>query len=130
MRAGVSTGRDYFPPDSPWWGVLPTRPDPEDIIYEGEGPQGEGSGFEGTPQTESGSPDQREDGGSESQAEAAEKAAEVEEGLIQDVGDEEAEQEKTTPSEKWTTNMITSKLHLPNHHPPPAASFVPACVQE
>ena len=54
----------------------------------------------------------------------------VEEWLIQDVGDEEAEQEKTTPSEKWTTNMITSKLHLPNHHPPPAASFVPACVQE
>lgn len=70
----------------------PPAPDPEDIIYEGEAPQGEGSGFEETSKAE-GSSLQSEGKGLGTEKEAPEEQSpsqeEPGEGLTEDVSPEE-----------------------------------------
>ena len=75
----------------------PPAPDPEDIIYEGVAPQGEGSGFEENPKTE-GSPLQSEADGLENHPESEKEAAEVE-APIQETP-KEALKEDASPSEE------------------------------
>ncbi|XP_062408998.1 rab proteins geranylgeranyltransferase component A 1 [Sardina pilchardus] len=76
----------------------PPAPDPEDIIYEGEASQGEGSGFEQeTPKTE-GSSLQSEGEGLESQSETEKEAEEME--TPAQKAPEEVLKEDASPSEE------------------------------
>ncbi|KAL2096145.1 hypothetical protein ACEWY4_008293 [Coilia grayii] len=76
----------------------PPAPDPEDIIYEGEAPQGEGSGFEETPKTE-GTGLQSDGEGCESQPESEKQTEAGEETPVQEAAKEPPEVD-TSPSEE------------------------------
>ncbi|XP_041918956.1 rab proteins geranylgeranyltransferase component A 1-like [Alosa sapidissima] len=76
----------------------PPAPDPEDIIYEGEAPQGEGSGFEQETSKTEGSSLQSEGEGLESQSETEKEAGEME--TPAQKAPEEVLKEDTSPSEE------------------------------